>query len=93
MPQKQLVELDDGESRSGEGTASFSCTDQTRRFGRAGSGRLGGGPGHGGYLEPAGIVSMVSSGLPRHEQWLIMLVRLEWTDECCFRTMTGGVLD
>lgn len=30
--------------------------DQTRRFGSAGSGRLGGGPGQGGYLDPEGIV-------------------------------------
>lgn len=29
---------------------------QHLRFGRAGKGRFGGGPGHGGYFEPAGIV-------------------------------------
>lgn len=32
-----------------------------RRFGSAGSGRLGGGPGHGGYFEPEGIVMVKES--------------------------------
>ena len=41
------------------GSSRLASSYHERRLGSAGRGRFGGGPGHGGYFDPAGIVLVV----------------------------------